>query len=107
MDDKPGPPQFWSNPDEGLRKVAQIVSQLQRGESNAARNVTLRTGETTTEVLISFAKLGMLVVFSAMNQAAATDIAAGTIWATVTDGKVTFTHGSSSASRDIGFALHG
>lgn len=113
MIDKPGPPQFWHTANtldgqkEALRKTAQVVAQLQRGESNAGRIVTLRPDESTTEVLMNHARIGFLVLFSPQDAASAAEVAAGTIWGTVEDGKVIIHHGNSGTERKIGIALNG
>lgn len=107
MPDKPGPPQFWGTPEEGIRKLAQIVLQIQGGETNACRLVTLRPNEVTTEVLFNRARLGFLVLFSAQDQASANELAAGTIWGTVEEGKVIINHASAATERRVGIVLHG
>lgn len=107
MADKPGPPQFWGTPDEGIRKLAQVVLQIQGGETNACRLVSLRPNELTTEVLFSHARVGFLVLFSAQDETSAEDLADGTIWGTVEEGKVIIHHAAADTERRVGIALHG
>jgi hypothetical protein len=106
---KPGVPEFWSQDraDEHARKTAQVANQLQKGQGNNSFKTTLTTGQTTTEILVSFARENHMALFSPQDQATATAIAAGEIWAEVENGKVTIHHGTYADSRVLGVALFG
>jgi hypothetical protein len=109
MATKPGVPEFWSGKSEELaRKSAQVTNQLQKGQGNNSFKTRLRTTpETTTEILVSFARPNHMAVFSAQDSASAVEIAAGTIWAVVSQGKVTINHGASASEREVGVVLFG
>lgn len=106
----PGAPEFWGEGKEKEhgRKTAQVVNQLQRGITNSSFKTDLRTSpETTTEVLITWAKPDHMAIFSPQDAASAAEIAAGTIWAVCSEGKVTIHHAASASTRQIGVVLHG
>ena len=106
MSEKPGAPESWGNVQEQVRKVAQIVNQIQRGETNAALKVTLGTGA-TTEVIRPRATSDMHAQLSPLNADAAADFAAGTTYAVVSAGKVTIHHAPGSVSREYGVLIQG
>ena len=103
-------PEFWSGQrkDEQIRKIAQVANQLQKGQGNNAFSVTLAvTPATSTEVLVTFAKVDHVPLLSPQNALAATDFATGTTFAAAEEGKVTITHAASSDSRVYGVVLFG
>ena len=108
MADKPGVPEFWAGkPEELARKTAQVANQIQRGIGNNSRKITLRLNQTTTEVLVSYLKPGNIALISAQDAASALEVAAGTIFAVVTTGKVTINHASAASTREVGLAFFG
>lgn len=106
MAEKPGVPESWHDPGEHVRKVAQVVNQLQRGQTNAAFKVTLGAG-TTTEVIRPRATPEMHAQLSPITAAAAADFAAGTTYAVVESGKVVIHHAAGGAGREYGVLLQG
>lgn len=107
MANKPGAPVFWSEGrlEEWIRKVAQVVNQLQKGQANNSFLVELDENSTTTEVLVSFAVAGNVALWSPQDAATALEAAAGTIYTEVTKGKITVHHGSGTGTRKIGVCL--
>lgn len=109
MAHKPSCPASWGNDrlEEWQRKAALVINQIQKGQANNAFKVSLEENKTSTEVLVSFAASDQIAQFSAQDAATAGEIAAGTIWAVVTKGKITINHGSSAGVRTLGVTLHG
>ena len=107
MATKPGAPEFWSDPKEHIRKVAQVANQLQKGQGNSSFKVSLAANEATTTVLVSFARGDQIALFSPQDQATAAAIASGFIWTVVTDGRITIHHDSTISQRALGVCLFG
>ncbi len=109
MAQKPGPPLFWSDKrvEEWIRKVAQVVLQLQKGQANNSFTVLLEENTTTTEVLVSFARANQIVLFSPQDSATAVVLGNGTLWAEATRGKIVIHHVSTTGERKIGACLFG
>ncbi len=103
------PPRFWTqeSPDEIFRKISQTVQGLLKGLSNNWRKVELVEDETVTEIGVEYAMSGMVALFSPQDATTAAEIAAGTIWATVEEGKVVIHHGAASGTRTLGVCLLG
>lgn len=107
MATKPGAPEYWSRPEEHVRKVAQVANQLQKGQGNNSFTVSLAENATTTTVLVSFAKTNQIALFSPQDSTTAAEIGNGTIWVVVTDGKITIHHDSTTGTRTLGLCLLG
>ena len=101
------PPRTWSDVDQQLRKTVQTVAELQKGLSNNWQAVLLEEDETETEVVVDYATNQMIVVYSAQDATTAAEIAAGTLWAEVSEGKVVIHHGAASGDRTLGVVLFG
>ena len=109
MANKPGAPINWSSTriEEWIRKIAQVVNQIQKGQANNSFKILLDENATTTEILVSFAALGQIAVFSPQDTATAVEVGNGTIHAVVTQGKITIHHVSTTGPRTLGVALFG
>jgi len=110
MADKPGVPEFWSKNriEEQMRKTAQVVNQMQKGQGNNNYRVTLDVGPALlTEIVVNFAKGDQIAVISPQNPAAALDFALGTTYALVEDRKITIHHAADTSSRVYGVVIHG
>lgn len=107
VDQRPGPPKFWGDSEEALRKVVLTMVESQQGLSNDWVRVDLVEDEVVTEIVVSYATKGQIALFSPQDPATALEIAAGTIWATVSDGKVTIHHGAGIGTRTLGILFRG
>lgn len=97
-----------SLPEEQLRELSTVVRALLQGKSNNYFNVELTPDETTTVVLVEYARVGGIANFHATSQGAATAISEGVVWTTVENGNFTVHHDSSSAAgRTLGVTLVG
>lgn len=105
---KPGVPEFWAgNPEELARKTAQIVNQLQKGQGNNSYKINLDDNETSTEIMVTHARSGQIALISAQDAATAAEISNGTIYAVVSNGKITITHASSVGDKLLAVAILG
>lgn len=109
MADKPSAPElFLGNPEEHMRKIAQVVNQVQTGYGNNAFKVTLDgTPATSTEVIRTRAKVDQHANMSPISSAAAADFALGTTYAVTSDGAVTINHPAGGTDRQYGVVLAG
>jgi hypothetical protein len=102
VDQRPGPPKFWGDSEEALRKVVLTMVESQQGLSNDWVRVDLVEDEVVTEIVVSYATNGQIALFSPQDPATALEI-----WATVSDGKVTIHHGAGIGTRTLGVLLRG
>jgi len=101
-------PEVWQRPDEHLRKVAQTVNSLLRGESNNHFTVTLTPNATETEVRYSSARTGVVPVLQPLSAAGAAALASGSVYATAENGKVVIHHDADpSDQRTLGVVIVG
>ena len=102
----PSPPEFWTGASEELqRKTSLAVRGLLQGKSNNLKNVTLRTGQTTTVVTDSRITPDTLPFLIACSATAA---AATGVWTTSSAGSLTINHDSDAATdRTFGLVLFG
>ncbi len=107
LKNKPGVPEFWANPREHARKTAQIVNQLQNGQGNNSYKINLEDNATSTEIMWNHAREGMVVLFAAQDAVTAAEISNGTLYAVVTNGKITINHASSVGDKFLAVAILG
>ena len=109
MADKPTAPElFRGKTEEHLRKIAQVVNQVQTGYGNNAFKVILDgTPSTQTEVIRTRAKVDQHANMSPISSAAALDFALGTTYAVTSDGAVTIHHPAGGSDRQYGVVLAG
>lgn len=101
--------EFKSTPEELMRLLSQRVRDLQAGMGTNHFNVTLEADATETTIFVSYASVLSQVQFSPASPAAATAIAAGTLWYEASEGQVVIHHDSlpESEERKLGVILHG
>ena len=99
---------FAGTESEHIRRVAQVVNELQRGVGNHGFRVTLDPAPAVATVVIrADVTLEQVANLTPASAAAAVDMAAGTTWAETSAGKVTIHHASGGAGRIFGVVLAG
>lgn len=81
-----------------VRDLTFTVQQLVDGRNNAAGTVTLTPSATETVITGDTINENAAFLCFPQTATAASEFAAGTMYATVTKGQVTITHGSSAAT---------
>ncbi len=101
----PTVPRFWTDSEEEIRKLADGVNRLLRGESNNTTTVTLRANQATTEILDSRITADTVVLLTPTTSSAA---AATGIFIKAAIGKATVNHDSTAdTDRTFGVILVG
>lgn len=97
-------PLYWSGGrvDEHLRKMCQILNGLLLGRVNNVYEVTLRAGETTTEVQVEQARSDSQPLLTPRSASAAASVT--NVWVETSNGKVTLHHDANAAA-DRAFSL--
>jgi hypothetical protein len=93
---------------EHLRKISNIVNDLQKGRGNNHFDVTLVANATQTTIVVDWANAQSLATFHARSASAAQAIAAGAVWTEVNKGEIVIHHDSQPATdRQLGVVLIG
>lgn len=102
-------PVTWRDSAEHRRKLADGVNMLLDGHTNAAGSVSLDTNPaTTTTVTDARAGRDSVIVFMAKDAAAASELAAGSMYVSSRDaGSFIITHAASASARTFDYALCG
>ena len=88
------PPEFWHEPGEHSRKIAQAVNGILNGQTNNTFLVTLE--ESTNQSIVQFppARAGGSALLFPQNSSAAALARTTDVFATTTAGQVIITHGA-------------
>ena len=102
-------PKFWADrPEEAMRKLANVLDGVMKGQQNNDFSVTLRgTPEVTTAVSVEFSRTGLHAILSPTNAAGALDFSLGTTYAVAGNGSITIHHAAGAADRSYGVILQG
>lgn len=93
---------------ESIRELANKLTNALKGQTNNYFLTELTPNETITVITVDFARVGSYANFSPTSPGAAVAIAAGVVWATVENGKITINHDSSAETgRTLGVTLVG
>lgn len=92
-----------------LRDHARVINTINKGQINCTLIVTLVTASPTTTIKDArISKLNTAVLMCPTTADAAKEIAAGSLYFTITDGQVVINHGSTStADRTFQMAMIG
>lgn len=104
------PPTSWRDSAEHRRMLAQAISCVIDGLTNAAGEVTLTaSGPTTTTVTDARAGIDSIITFMPKDSAGATELAAGSMYiSTRNNGSFVITHSAQGGSPPtFGYMLYG
>ena len=95
------PPEYWENPKEHSRKIAQSVRGILEGKTNNHYTVTLEAGKTVTDVRFLSARAGVSVLVTPQNAAAAALMRTTDLYAIGAFEKVTVHHDASAVGTEV------
>jgi hypothetical protein len=95
----------WKKPEEHLRKCAQAINGLLRGESNNTFVVSLEASASETEIDDERITINTTAILSPRSAAAAAEM--GSIWYAATKGVLTIHHPVGTGDRSLGVAIFG